>query len=386
VKLSIGHSEPRSEVRAAPVGPDVVVVHDYLTQRGGAERVVLSMLRAFPGAALVTSLYEPQSTYPEFRDYPVNTLPINHVRPLRRRHRLALPVLAPAFSARRLDAEVVVCSSSGWAHGVRTEGRKLVYCHTPARWLYEPEDFLDGRGRATRCCLWALHGPLIRWDRRAAGSADRYLVNSRVVQRRVRQAYGIEAEVLPPPHRVDVTAARTPVEGTEPGYFLSVARLNGYKHVEAVVEAFADLPRERLVVVGGGPQRRHLEQHAPSNVRFVGVVADDQLRWLYANCRALVAASYEDFGLTPVECAAFGRPAVVLRSGGYLDTLIEGVTGVSFAVPEPVSIRDAVGRLGRHQFDEDVLIRHATRYSEERFVDEIRRRAAELTGATTCAF
>jgi glycosyltransferase involved in cell wall biosynthesis len=356
---------------------ELVLVHDYLTQRGGAERVVLSMLRAFPAARLVTSLYDPGGTYPEFRERPVTTMCINHIKPLRSHHRLALPVLAPAFSALHVDADVVVCSTSGWAHGVRTEGRKLVYCHTPARWLYEPDHYLAGRGRAAHWAVLGLRRPLAYWDVRAARSADRYLVNSRLVQKRVWRVYGIDAEVLPPPLRVDATAPRVPVDGIEPGYHLTVARLNGYKHVDAVVEAFAGLPAHRLVVAGDGPQRRKLEAHATANVRFIGAVDDGRLRWLYANCRALVAASYEDFGLTPLECAAFGKPSAVLRWGGYLDTLIEGVTGVSFPAPEPRAIREAVRRLVREGVDEQALRRHAARYSEAAFVEELRRRAFE---------
>jgi glycosyltransferase involved in cell wall biosynthesis len=356
---------------------DVAVVHDYLTQRGGAERVVLSMLRAFPDARLVTSLYDPPNTFPEFAERAITTLPINRIPALRHQHRLALPVLAPAFSAARVDADVVVCSTSGWAHGIRTAGRKVVYCHTPALWLYEPEHYLAGRGRAEHWAMVGLRRPLTGWDRRAARSADRYLVNSRLVQSRVWRAYGIDAEVLPPPHRADPAAPRVPVDGVEPDYHLTVARLSGYKHVDAVVEAFARLPRERLVVVGEGPERRRLEQRAPANVRFLGAVAEDRLRWLYANCRALVAASYEDFGLTPLECAAFGRPAAVLRWGGYLDTFVEGLTGVSFLVPEPAAIRDAVRRLDGTHADPQDLRTHAARYSEAGFVAELRRHALE---------
>jgi len=113
-------------------------------------------------------------------------------------------------------------------------------------------------------------------------------------------------------------------------------------------------------------------------VRFVGLVTDDHLRWLYANCQALVAASYEDFGLTPLECAAFGRPAAVLRWGGYLDTLVEGVTGVSFATPEPAPIRAAIRRLARQHVDPAELKRHAAGYSEAAFVAALRRYVRQL--------
>ena len=137
---------PAEQVTAGQRTTRVVLVHDYLTARGGAERVALSMTRAFPDAPLVTSLYDPLATFPEFRDKRVETMPVNRLRTLRRHYRMALPLLAPSFSAVRVDADVVVCSSSGWAHGIRSDGRKLVYCDTPARWLYEPDHYLPGHG------------------------------------------------------------------------------------------------------------------------------------------------------------------------------------------------------------------------------------------------
>ena len=119
----------------------MAIVHDYLTQRGGAERVVLSMHRAFPEAPIYTSLYEPDLTFPEFRDVDVRPSYLNRSRFLRRRHRLSLPLLAHAFSKMEVNEEIVVCSSSGWAHGIHTTGTKLVYCHSPARWLYKRADY-----------------------------------------------------------------------------------------------------------------------------------------------------------------------------------------------------------------------------------------------------
>ena len=177
----------------------VALVHDYLTQRGGAERVALSLTRAFPEASLYTSLFAPETTFPEFAEVDVRPLPLNRLAPLRTHHRLALPLLAPAFSRLRLKERVVICSSSGWAHGVSVAGRKIVYCHTPARWLYQPENYLRGRSAALRVTTRALRPALERWDRRAAASATDYLANSTVVADRIRELYGLEAEVLPPP-------------------------------------------------------------------------------------------------------------------------------------------------------------------------------------------
>src|SRR5581483_8065192 len=224
-------AEPPAENGAA--AGRVAIVHDYLTQRGGAERVVLALLRAFPGAPVHTSLYDPQGTFPEFAAADVRAMPINRVAALRRNHRAALPLLAPSFSRHRVDADVVVCSSSGWAHGVRTEGRKLVYCHAPARWLYQRDRYLRTAAAPVRVAAAALRAPLLRWDRRAAASADLYVTQSRAVRDAIRSAYGIDAVIVPAPHDADPLAPRTPVAGVEPGFLLCVARLLPYKNVDA---------------------------------------------------------------------------------------------------------------------------------------------------------
>jgi glycosyltransferase involved in cell wall biosynthesis len=349
----------------------IALVHDYLTQRGGAERVVLALTRAFPGAPLHTSLYEPATTFPEFAAVDVRPLPLNRLTPLRQRHRLGLPLLAPAFSGLRLGEDVVVCSSSGWAHGARVAGRKIVYCHTPARWLYQAERYLRGRGLLLRAAARTLRPALERWDRRAAASADCYLANSSAVAERIRRIYGLEAEVLPPPPAVGPTGAAEPVE-VEPGFVLCVSRLLPYKNVDAVVRAFEQLPEERLVVAGSGPDEPALRALAGANVTLLGGMSDEQLRWLYGESSALIAASYEDFGLTPLEAAGFGHPSVVLRWGGFLDTVEEGGTGIFFDSPIPDAVAEAVRRLRRHSWNADQIRAHAERFSETHFSDRIR--------------
>jgi glycosyltransferase involved in cell wall biosynthesis len=345
----------------------VAIAHDYLTQRGGAERVVLAMHRALPDAPIHTSLYEAATTFPEFADADVRVSPLDRVGPLRRNHRLALPVLAPVVSAMQVDADVVVCSSSGWAHGVRTDGHKVVYCHAPARWLYQRDAYLAQSGTASAAALRVLDPFLRRWDRRAAATADRYLANSSRTRDLVRRAYDIDAELLFPPYGIDPDGARTPVDGLEPGFLLCVSRLLAYKNVDAIVGAMERRPADRLVVVGAGPDADRLHELAPANVTFLTGIADEQLRWLYANARALVAASYEDFGLTPVEAAAFGVPSVVLDFGGYHDTVRDGETGVYFEAPEPGSIAAAIDRLDADPPDAAVVHAHAAAFSPDRF-------------------
>jgi glycosyltransferase involved in cell wall biosynthesis len=357
----------------------VAIVHDYLTQRGGAERVVLSMLKAFPDAPVYTSFYDPETTFPEFRSIEVRTLPINRAAPLRRRHRMALPMLAHTFSRLTVQAPLVLCSTSGWAHGTRVRGRKVVYCYTPARWLYQPGSYLRGASPATRAALSAMRPYLARWDRRAAASADVYITSSSAVRERIRQAYGLQAELIPPPHAIDVRGAREAVPGVRQPFFLCVSRLLPYKNLDAIVSAFALLPDRHLVLVGDGPISPRLRRGAPSNVLFRSRVTDAELRWLYSSCQGLVAASYEDFGLTPLEAAAFGKPAAVLRWGGFLDTVVEGETGLFFDSPTAEAIADAVGHLESMAFSAPRIVSHVERYSEANFVEALRRTA--LAGA-----
>jgi exopolysaccharide biosynthesis polyprenyl glycosylphosphotransferase len=382
VSSSSGTATIERERVAAP-SANVAIVHDYLTQRGGAERVVLAMTRAFPGVPVHTSLYDSWATFPEFGDVAVVAQNLNRWRVLRRYHRAALPLLAQSFSSMHVDADVVVCSSSGWSHGVQTEGRKVVYCHNPARWLYQSDGYLKpSRAGVVRAGLSIVQQRLLEWDRRAASSAARYLVNSAAVRDRVRNAYGVDAEVLHPPHGVDPRGAQQEVPDLDPGFLICVSRLLPYKNVDVVVDAMRNLPSERLVVVGSGPQEQALRAAAPSNVTLLGAVTDPQLRWLYASASGLVAASYEDFGLTPIEAAAFGVPAAVLRWGGFLDTMDEGTTGVFFDDPTPLAVAEAVHRLRSERWNPGAIAEHADSFSEARFNVRLREVVAEEASAT----
>lgn len=374
-------ARPRRRVDGAVTQRHVAIVHDYLSERGGAERVVLSLTGAFPGSPVYTSVYD-QERYPDFHHVDVRTSALNTVPLFRRHHRLSLPALPLAFKHLELDpdTDVVLCSSSGWAHGVHTELPKLVYCYNPARWLYQRHDYASTRRRYWVASA-ALNAPLRAWDQRAARSCDRYLAISSSVATRIRQVYGFEAEVVPPPTAFDAAGLQSPMPGIEPGYVVAVSRLLGYKNVAQVVEAFAGLPQQRLVVVGDGPMRHELLAMATPNVTITGRVTDSELRWLYANSIGLVSASYEDFGLTPVEAALFGKPSALLRAGGFLDTTIEGVTGLFFDAPEPVRIRHAVEQLVREPWEPAAIAATAERYSESGFARRMRQIVDEVASA-----
>jgi len=374
----------------------VAIVHDYLTQRGGAERVVLAMHRAFPAAPIYTSLYEPDLTFPEFRDIDVRPSYLNRSQFLRRQHRFALPLLAHAFSKIEVDEKIVLCSSSGWAHGIHTTGTKLVYCHSPARWLYKRADYfrkaqdtssdrpnltpsLDGihASFVVRNSLRAATPVLRRWDRRAAASASEYYTNSFAVSDEISSLYGIQPLVIPPPPLCAVEGPwEKPRTQAKDGFFLVVSRLLPYKNLDRVFGVFAERPDLELVVVGTGPLEKTLRQMATPNIDLVNNVSEGELRWLYGHAGALIAPAFEDYGLTPLEAASFGKPTIALKKGGYLETVSEGTSGYFFEDLDVSSISGAIDKLSENPLDSDEIRDHASRFSEERFASTLRRQVS----------
>jgi glycosyltransferase involved in cell wall biosynthesis len=360
-------------------GPQVAIAHDYLTQRGGAEKIVLSMSRAFPDAPIYTMLYNPSTTYPEFADRDIRVSGLNRIAPARKYHRPALPILPLVARSMFVDADVVLTSTSGWAHGFRTRGRKLVYCYSPARWLYLPDKYLgEGSGLLKRVGLKAASPYLKAWDRRTALSCDKYLAISTLIKGRIADTYGIDADVLFAPVAMSGTDTVEPVDSVhswvggapDGAFYLCVSRLLPYKNVDVLIRAFANTDR-RLVVVGRGPEADRLRSMKTPNVMMLSDLTDGQMSWLYQHCRALIAASYEDYGLTPIEAGVWGRPTVALRWGGFLDTVDEGVTGVYFDEPEPRTISAALDRFELSTFDPDKIRRHVEQFTEDRFAQKL---------------
>ncbi|WP_032376058.1 glycosyltransferase [Rhodococcoides fascians] len=363
-------------------GLRVAIAHDYLTQRGGAEKVVLAMARAFPDAPIYTTLFEPSTTFPEFSDLDVRPSKLNRIGFLRKNHRAALPLLPFASSSIEIDADVVLTSTSGWAHGFHTSGRKLVYCYSPARWLYESQMYLgEARSPLKRTALKTLSAPLRTWDQRAALSADRYLAISTVVKQRITDAYGIESTVLPAPFTVETATPESIPEAdaflSGSGYYLCISRLLPYKNVDKVMAAFAGTDR-KLIVVGRGPEADRLRKLKSDNVLMLSDLTSGQMTWLYQGCNGLIAASYEDYGLTPIEAGFHGKPSAVLHWGGFLDTVEEGVSGVYFDQPQPDSIRNAVTALERTTWEPSKIKAHVEQFNEERFAAELHAAVSEM--------
>jgi glycosyltransferase involved in cell wall biosynthesis len=357
----------------------LALAHDYLTQRGGAERVVLAWQQHWPDAPIYTSLFEPVGTYPEFRKADIHTSVLNHSAYLRHHHRSALPFLAPVVSATSIDADVTLASSSGWAHGYRCDGALAVYCHAPARWLYQTDRYF-GRGDAPMAASLArrlLFSRLREWDQRAAKRADLYIANSTFTRDLIRDVYGREAIIVAPP--VQIPTSRPDVERTND--VVVVARALPYKNLDVVLQIAALTPDLKYRIVGDGPLRDSLMSISSDNVTWCGALDDTALSLEYASSRVHLALSHEDFGITPLEAASFGVPTVARRSGGYLDT-IEATNGV--LVDEdafsPAVVASTLRAVLQQSWDHDAMLQHAAKFSAAAHVSKIEASLSSLRG------
>jgi glycosyltransferase involved in cell wall biosynthesis len=282
--------------------------------------------------------------------------------------RLALPFYPAAFEQFDLSGyDLVLSNSTGFAKGVITgpETCHICYCHTPLRvaWRYHEYAAHAGFGRITRRVLpWMMHY-LRLWDYASAQRVDHFLANSRNVERRIRKFYGRDATVLYPP----VDTRRFSLSGQPPGdYLLVVSRLLGYKRVDLAVEACNRLGLP-LKVVGAGPDAARLQAMAGPTVELLGRRSDDEIAALMANCRALLFPGEEDFGITPLEAMASGRPVIAFRAGGALETVIENETGLFFDVPTPDALVAALERLNALTFSPQRLRAHAETFDVQVF-------------------
>jgi glycosyltransferase involved in cell wall biosynthesis len=338
----------------------VAIVHDYLNQPGGAERVVLELARMFDTAPIYTSLYRPASTFAEFDGRPIRTSPLDRL-PVDRGFRNLFPLYPAAFRAfGTIDADVVISSSSGWAHAVRTAPSSFhaVYCYTPARWLYGNEYL----GASRRQQLLRPAARAVRtWDRRAARRADLYISISHEIRRRIHRHYGIDAPVIYPPVDVERFA---PTERGE--RLLVVSRLLPYKRIDVIVDT-ATRAGIGLDVVGAGPALDDLVRRAGPTVTFHGRLDDDEVTAMMQRCRALCLPGREDFGITPVEAQAAGKPVVAFAGGGALETVEQDVTGAFFTSHDVDDVLAAIRRCDAIRTPPADIAAHARRFSRDAF-------------------
>lgn len=350
-----------------------VLVHDYLNQYGGAERVLEAIHELTPTSPVYTSMFLPDAMPDEYREWDVRTTWIDRIPGAHRNHQFVLPAYPLAFERLRApDCDLVLSSSSAWAKMVRPpDGAAHVsYVHSPMRfaWTFEQYCERERLPRAARRGLKPFMG-LLRWrDRATASRVDRFIANSTIVRDRIRAFWRRDATVIFPP--VEVEAFR-PVPAAEVGdYFLMVTRLVPYKRLDVAIEALNALGLP-LWIVGDGRDRERLERLAGPTIRFLGRLPDEEVRDLYARCRATVFMSEDDFGIAQVEAQAAGRPVVAFAAGGVFDTVVPDVTGVWVEEQTAESLVDAMRRFDTLSFDTDTLVTHARRFSRERFQQEL---------------
>jgi glycosyltransferase involved in cell wall biosynthesis len=357
----------------------IALVHDYLNQLGGAERVVGSLHKLFPQAPIYTTILDRAKLWESLSDAEIHTSWMQHLPALNRHFKAYLPLYPLAMESLDLRAyDLVVSSSSAWAKSVITRpgAVHLCYCHTPMRFAWDYARYVEREqfGLLARAALPPVVAWLKAWDVRTAARPTRYIANSTVVRERIRRHYGQDSEVIFPPVEV---ARYQPSDVDEP-YYLVVSRLAPYKRIDLAVEAFNRLGLP-LVVIGDGPDRSALERMARPNVRFVGRLPDGEVASAMSRCRALLFPGEEDFGITPLEANAAGRPVIAYRAGGALDTVRHGETGLFFDEPNVTSLMAAVRRCQTHRWDKGKLRRHAERFSEAVFSRKIQRLVSEVT-------
>jgi glycosyltransferase involved in cell wall biosynthesis len=341
----------------------IALVHDWLTGMRGGEKVLLELVRLLPEAEVFTLLWRPGSVAPEIERRVRGTSWLQRLPS--RTYRYYLPLFPAAVRSLDLTSyDLVVASSHAVAHAARAR-RRIAYIHTPMRYLWDaqPEYFRFGRGAWwKRAALAAVAPWLRRFDRRAAAGVDHVIANSRHVRERIRRVWGRDAEVIYPPVDTDFF---TP-EGQPEDYYLVVSSLEPYKRIDLAVDAFSG-GRRRLLVAGKGTLETELRARARPPVEFLGEVSDERLRDLYRKARALIFAGREDFGITPVEAQACGRPVVCYGEGGALESVVEGTTGVCFRLPSAAALREAVERAETMEWDSRALRQHSLRFSRPVF-------------------
>ncbi|GAC1391834.1 MAG: glycosyltransferase [Ktedonobacteraceae bacterium] len=347
----------------------VALVHDYLNQMGGAERVVLALHEIFPNAPLYTSIYDPQRVDPAFQKMDIRTSFMQKLPLVTKHHQPYLPFYPFAMESLDLRGyDLVLSSSSAFGKGVitRPETMHICYCHTPMRWCWNYDEYVEREqlGNVARKVLPFLITGLRVWDQTSAMRVDHFIANSPVVAERIQKYYRRDAIVIPPP----VEASRFPFDPTvEPeDYFLTLSRLIPYKRVDIAIEACNRLHLP-LVVIGKGRDSERLKQLAGPTIRFMGHLSDEEVLHYFAHCRAFLSLNEEDFGITPLEAQASGRPVIAYGAGGALASVVDGVTGKFFTEQTVASLASVLASFDERIFEPNAIRNHALEFDIPRF-------------------
>ncbi len=353
--------------------PRVALVHDWLTGMRGGEKVLEVLCELFPDATLFTLLHNKGSVSSVIESMNIRTSFLQSAPARTERYRNYLPLFPLAiesFNFRGYD--LIVSTSHAVAKGARPApgALHLCYCHTPMRYVWDMYDEYFGPGRAgfvTRLGMRVLAPRLRDWDVRTASRVHFFIANSENVARRIRRTYRREADVLHAP----VDTSLFTLSKKNNGFYLIVSALVPYKRIDLAIDVFNRTGR-KLVIVGKGPDLEMLRAKAGKTIEFLGWQSDEQLARLYATCRAVVFPGIEDFGIVPLEAMACGKPVIAFKSGGALETVIDGVTGVFFDVQAPEALEEAVISLESTRFSAAGIRRHAKRFDRARFKKRLR--------------
>lgn len=360
----------------------LALVHDWLNQIGGAEDVLTHLVRYYPRAPIFTSIYAPDLMPAAYSTWDIRSTWMDRLPGIHTHHQRYLPLYPLAWSRVDLSSyDIVLSNKSGFCHGLRAgpETLHLCYCLTPTRYLWELQSYLDREqfGPAVRTAAQITARIFRRWDYAAAQRVNRFVAISTEVQARIRRIYHRDATLIYPPVKVVERFVPSPV--TE-DYFLVLSRLVPYKRIDLAVEACTRLGLP-LVVGGKGRDLERLQALAGPTVTFLGFVPDEQLPQLFARCRAFIFPGLEDFGITPVQAQAAGRPVIAYRGGGALDTVIPGRTGVFFDEPTVESLMNVLRAFDAGEYDPAVIRANAMRFDSAVFESAITRCVEETWDA-----
>lgn len=351
----------------------IALVHDYLVQYGGAERVLSAFTEIFPEAPIYTLLHDREAVHGAFDHARVRTSFLQGIPFIRRMHRLFPPLMPPAVEQFDFSMyDVVLSDSSSYAKGIltRPETLHISYVHTPMRYAWDDcqkyaQDF--GFPRPVKKFVPFFMNPIRVWDKASADRVDLFLANSDFVARRIKKYYRKESHVINPPVDVD----RFFIAEKTGDYFLMVGRLIAYKRFDIAIRAFNRL-KLPLRIIGRGPEYDRLRRMAGPTIEFLGRVPDEELPGQYAGCRAFVFPQEEDFGIVAIEAMASGRPVIAFRGGDIEERVEDGVSGVFFDEQTPQAIVEAIGRFEAMSFDAGRIREKALPFDKAVFKRKIR--------------
>ncbi len=351
----------------------IALVHDYLTQKGGAERVFELLCRHFPTADIFTSLYDPQRTI-DLGDRLVRTTILQGIPGATKYFRMMAPFYYPAFRALDLQQyDLIISSSTSFAKAVRKRpgAYHICFCHNVTRFLWDTQTYLREYGDYQKFYpfIEKIFRMMRAQDLKYAQEPDLYIANSTTVAQRIRTTYKKNAIVINYP----IEASQFTFSDKKDNYYLASARMISYKRLDVIIEAFNWLGW-RLLITGEGPERNKLKAQAMGNVELLGHVSDSERKALMSNAKSVIVAALEDYGLVPIEANASGTPVISYGAGGVLDTQVPGMTGLFFRRQAPESLQAALIKGQSIDWDYAKIRDHAlNNFSEDAFFSQVDR-------------